>query len=74
MKKSYKCLLCKDKVEFNEESNKFICTKCNAEYESNVFNSNKKFNFNVKFRRYGLLFALLSALYLLYLIYRIFIY
>ena len=74
MKKTYKCLVCEDKVEFNEESNKFICTKCNAEYDLDIFNSKRKFNLKLKFRRYGLIFALLSAFYLLWLIYRIFIY
>ena len=73
MKKTHKCLLCEDKVEFNEESNKFICTRCNAEYDLSVFDSKKKLKFNIKFRRYGLIFALLSAFYILWLIYRIFI-
>ena len=74
-KKDLKCMICDGNIIHNSESEKYTCSDCKANFDANVFHgsgekiSQKKFNY-----RFRSLFALIGALYLLWLAYRIFMY
>ena len=75
MKKiDFKCTVCDCKVSYNKKLENFTCSNCNAEYDGSIFKSSKKRSFGLYFKKYGFLLAILSALYLVYLVYRILIY
>ena len=72
--KNIKCTICDSKLDYNEDLGNFTCSVCNANYDGDIFHFSKKRKFSFRFKKYGLLIALLGALYLIYLTYRIFFY
>ena len=72
--KNIKCTISSSKLEYNEELEQFTCPECNTIYEKDIFKFSKERKFTFRFKKYGLLIALLAALYLIYLTYRIFLY
>ena len=75
MKKiDFKCTVCGYKASYDISLESIRCSNCNTEYDKNIFISSKKPKFRIYFKKYGFLLAVLSALYLLYLVYRILIY
>ena len=73
--KNITCTICNSKLNYNEDLDKFTCSVCNASYEGDIFHvKNYERKFSLRFKKYGLLIALLGALYLIYLTYRIFFY
>ena len=77
MKKiSFKCTVCGGKVNYTKNlqtSTTFTCSNCNTEYDESIFTSFRKRSSRTHFKKYGLLIAILSAFYLLFLVYRILI-
>jgi hypothetical protein len=73
MKKiDFKCTICGYKAyEISLES--FRCLNCNTEYDRSIFKFSKKQKSGIKFKKYGFLLAILSTLYLIFLVYRILI-
>ena len=72
--KNIKCIICDSKLNYNEDLNNFTCSACSATHDADIFHFSKKREFLFRFKKYGLLIALLGALYLIYLTYRIFFY
>ena len=72
--KNITCTICDSKLNYNEDLDTFTCSACNANYDGDIFHFSKKRKFSFRFKKYGLLIALLGALYLIYLTYRIFFY
>lgn len=74
MKKiDFKCTICGYKVSYNIKLESFTCSNCNTEYDKNIFTFSKKRKFGIYFKKYGFLLAVISAIYLIYLVYRILI-
>ena len=77
MKKiSFKCTVCGLKVSYNkslQNSTTFTCSNCNTEYDESIFTSFRTRSSRKHFKKYGFLIAILSAFYLLFLVYRILI-
>jgi predicted RNA-binding Zn-ribbon protein involved in translation (DUF1610 family) len=77
MKKiSFKCTVCGWKVSYNknlQNSTTFTCPNCNTEYDESIFTSSRTRSSRIYFKKYGILIAIISAFYLLFLVYRIFI-
>ena len=77
MKKiNFKCTVCGWKVSYNkslQNSTAFTCSNCNTEYDTSIFESSKKRSPRIYFKKYGILLAILGALYILSLVYRILI-
>ena len=72
----FKCMVCGWKVSYNknlQNSTTFSCSNCNTEYDESIFKSSKKRSPRIYFKKYGILIAIISAFYLLFLVYRIFI-
>ena len=77
MKKTVlKCVLCGGHIIFNEVKQLYSCSKCNTEHASDMFstNSSKHGKIHVNYPKLKIFFAILGALYLLYLTLRIFVY
>ncbi|KKN27555.1 hypothetical protein LCGC14_0863520 [marine sediment metagenome] len=78
MKKiNFKCTICGSIVRYNkklENPTIFTCSTCHAEYDESIFKSSKKRNSRIYFKKYGFILAIVSALYLIFLVYRILIY
>ena len=75
-KSTLKCMLCGGSILHNEVKNLFTCSTCNAEHASDIFTNNisKRGNIHINYPKLKIFFALLGALYLLYLTLRIFYY
>ena len=69
-----KCMVCDGVIIHHKPTQKLICSKCNAEHASEMFegksNIERKFKFHLPKLKF--LFAILAAVYLLYLAFRIF--
>ena len=77
MKKNVqKCFLCGGNIIHNEIKQSYFCIKCNAEHASEIYsiNSSKQGKVKINYPILKIFFALLGALYLLYLTLRIFVY
>jgi hypothetical protein len=75
MKKSHiKCVICGGNVVYDESNENFKCIDCRAKLSSEVFNLGKKNNAHLYLSKLKILFAILGALYLMYLLYRFLIY
>ena len=73
-KNGFKCTICGYKVSYAMKVEAFTCPNCNTEYDKSIFAFSKKRKFGIYFKKYGFLLAILSSLYLLYLVYRILVY
>ncbi|MHA1687885.1 MAG: hypothetical protein ACTSUN_00865 [Promethearchaeota archaeon] len=75
-KKSRYCLICGAKIQYIAEKSLYQCQACKAIISPEIFNNSKNSQEKKKWRvpLIKLLFAALGALYLFYLIMRIFIY
>jgi predicted RNA-binding Zn-ribbon protein involved in translation (DUF1610 family) len=72
----FKCTVCGWKVSYNntlQNSTTFTCTNCKTEYDESIFTSSRTRNSSKHFKKYGILIAILSAFYLLFLVYRVLI-
>ena len=75
MKKiDFKCTVCGYENKYDMSLESFKCSNCHTEYDKSVFRFSKKQKTGVKFKKYGFLIAILSAFYLIYLIFRILVY
>ncbi len=72
--KNIKCTICDSRLDYNDDLDNFTCSVCNASYEGDIFHFSHERKFSFRFTKYSLLIALLGALYLIYLTYRIFFY
>ena len=72
--KNYKCTICDSRLNYNNDLDNLTCSGCNASYEGDIFHQKYERKFSFRFKKYSLLIALLGALYLIYLAYRIFYY
>ena len=76
-KKDLKCVVCGGTIVFNEESEAYICSECNANHSSDIFKVQPKDKKKddrkggLQLRRMRIVIALLGTLYLIWLIYRI---
>ena len=75
-KKEINCVLCGHKIIRDKVSQKFTCNKCGANHASDIFtsNSNKKNGFRFHYSKTKFFFSIIGALYLFYLVFRVFIY
>jgi len=74
MKKiDFKCIICGYKESYNIKLERLTCPNCNTEYDKSMFTFSKKRKFGIYFKKYGFLLAIISSIYLLYLVYRILI-
>jgi len=72
----FKCTVCGWKVSYNknlQNSTAFTCSNCNTEYDASIFKSSRKRSSRIYFKKYGFLLAILGAIYILSLVYRILI-
>jgi len=72
--KNIKCTICDSKLNYNDDLDNYTCSVCNANYDAGIFQFSHERKFSFRFKKYGLLIALLGAFYLMYLTYRIFFY
>lgn len=72
---AYKCAVCGGLVQYNPELDHYKCNECLAIHESVLYkNADAKMN-RGKFRlKWSLFGAIIAALYLLWLVYRLFVY
>jgi hypothetical protein len=73
-KNEFKCVICGGNVVYDEINKNFKCIDCRANLSSDLFNSGKKNNARLYLSKIKILFAVLGALYLMYLLYRFIIY
>ncbi|KKN58074.1 hypothetical protein LCGC14_0555900 [marine sediment metagenome] len=73
-KKDFKCTICGYKVIYNIKLESLTCSNCNTEYDKGIFRFSKKQKLGIYFKKYGFLLAVISSIYLIYLVYRILIY
>ena len=75
-KNALKCIICGGNINHNEVNQLYRCNKCNTEYAPEMFSadSSKYGKIHVNYPRLKIFFAILGALYLLYLTLRIFYY
>ena len=69
-KKQIKCILCGGNVIYNNITENFTCSECNAHHSTDMFNSQKKKGVRFGIKRIRILIAILGALYLLWLLSR----
>jgi len=69
-KKQINCLLCGGKVIYEESTQNYACSICNAHLSSEIFKSQKEKGSRLRLKKIRLLVALLGALYLLFFLYR----
>ena len=75
-KNGFECMICGGNIVLNEEQQLYSCSTCNTEHASEIFstNSTKRGKIHLNYPKLKIFFALLGALYLLYLTLRIFVY
>ncbi len=73
-RKNIKCTICDSELNYNDNLDNYACSVCNANYDAGIFQFSHERKFSFRFKKYGILIALLGALYLIYLTYRIFFY
>ena len=73
-KKQGKCVVCGGNIVFDQESQNFKCFDCAATHSSDLFNTYEKTGKRLYLPKLRILFAVLGALYLLYWLFRVFIY
>ncbi len=73
MEKKGKCAVCGGKVVEDKINDKYTCSKCKAAHDPALFNPAKKSIKNKKYRVRWIV-AIIGSIYLLWLIYRVFMY
>ncbi len=73
-KKQGKCVVCGGKIGFDQDSQNFKCFDCEATHSSDLFTTYEKTGKRLYLSKLRILFAVLGALYLLYWLFRVFIY
>ena len=69
-KKQVKCILCGGNVIFDNITDKFTCSECDAHHSIDMFNSQKKQGMRFGIKRIRILIAIIGSLYLLFILYR----
>ena len=69
-KKQIKCILCGGNVIYDNITEMFNCSECNAHHSADMFNSEGKKGVRFGIKRIRILIAILGALYLLYFLFR----
>ncbi|MHA1146825.1 MAG: hypothetical protein ACTSR8_01115 [Promethearchaeota archaeon] len=72
---AYKCAICSGNVQQDAEQKYFKCKDCNAVHDPILYKNAEAKRIKGKFKlKWSLMGAIISALYLLWLVYRLFIY
>ncbi len=61
-----KCVICTGEIEHIEDTNAYKCIKCKATHTPDLFKQAKKQKSKLKFRKTGILVAILTTLYILW--------
>lgn len=69
-KKQIKCILCGGNVIFDNITDNFMCSECDAHHSTDMFNSPQTKGVRFGIKRIRILVAILGSLYLLFILYR----
>ena len=61
-----KCVICGSELEYYEDLNSYKCIECNASHSADLFRQGKKQKTKLKFRKAGILVAVIATLYILW--------
>ncbi len=64
--KNLKCILCGGRIAYEELSQNFKCSECNANISSDMFKAGKKARTRYRLTKVSILVAILGTLYVLY--------
>ena len=69
-KKDIKCIICGGPIKFDQDSEQYKCSECNANYEENLFKHSKNTPKTKKGKlKVRWLVVIITTIYLLWLIY-----
>ena len=65
-KKDLKCVICGSRIVYNENTQNFKCSECNADHTFDMFKTGKKERTHYRLTKIGIIIAILATLYVLY--------
>ena len=71
MRKRIKCYLCGSVVLYDDLSQNYVCSECNATHDSSVFEAEKIKNKRFRLTKFRILVAVLASLWILYAFFRV---